>query len=1092
MTQKSSEPIVAPDNSDQSQALNIAWQLYAQLSENSAAVYRRYLGLRAATMVLFVAGGLLAILTCLVPTAAEISLVREGLRASAIVAAICLIPVYIQLNPLRRGQFWLVLRSGAGEMGKEIYCYRTLLQCEPDRHQWLSDRVNEIQRQVLETIGGNLLLQPYHGPLPPTSMAGQADDPGFSDLLADEYLCYRLDAQSQLYSQELQQFSLSRAIFRAGILGFSALGVLLPALGHEFSLWVALTVAISLSLLLWLEVRSVEEQIYLHNQLILELNLIRDRWQGLSPDERTGDAFFHLVMVTERLLRSAYGHPTQRMRQAVAVQQETEGDLLRQVMAQPAPTAIDRAVKHQYRSERITQSVEEPAKATTLEQSEPVEQAVQPITVETSATPAKPDVENTLQRGLPHAFVIMPFGRKQGPDGHWIDFNSIYQELIKPALEEAGFESFRADEEAATGDILTDMFQELLLADLAIADLSIDNANVFYELGIRHVMRKRGVVHIQSGRAYMPFDIFNVRTIPYHCDDSGRPDPHQLEKDKQALIKSIQATWNSNRNHIHSPVFNLLDGLVEPERKTLRTPLATGYWQEYDDLQERLSIAQRQKRIGDVVLLAEEVKNPLIKIDVITFAGKVLKNMGNSALALKQYREGLSLDPENTLFRGEEAYHLNRLQQPDEAIVKLERLLEDKPNNVDAMSYLARIFKDMWKQQWHNIEDRDSRIAAAYDASQLLQKSIDNYLRAYRVDQNDYYPGINALTLTAILDCLAQRMESDSNDPEEAFHRRQLSALQGSVQFCLTSKFRKTPSDPWAALSRGELAICTAENPQKVAIAYKKALTLLWNNKFALQSTLEQLEMLLLLDFRPEYVQAGIDVLQAELRRCESQSLVSAEKEEDRKPAQVFLFSGHMIDSPTRPQPRFPAAMEPEAQKKLEATLDNLNACSRCIGIVAGIACGGDILFIEACLRRNMQVEAFLPFAPAIFIENSVSFAGDNWVERFYDITNHPNVTLHLQPERLGPLPNGSDAYARNNRWALYSTLMYDIKRVRLILLWNGKGGDGPGGTADMRQQVRQLGGVVEHLDTMKFDYWHEQGIEHLDTRKFNYWQKQG
>ena len=96
------------------------------------------------------------------------------------------------------------------------------------------------------------------------------------------------------------------------------------------------------------------------------------------------------------------------------------------------------------------------------------------------------------------------------------NFNAIYKTLIKPALEEAGFEPFRADEETTSGDILTDMFQELLLADLCMCDLSIDNANVYYELGIRHAFRKRGVVHIQAGRAYMPFDIFNVRTLPYH------------------------------------------------------------------------------------------------------------------------------------------------------------------------------------------------------------------------------------------------------------------------------------------------------------------------------------------------------------------------------------------------------------------------------------------------------------------------------------------------------------------------------------------------------------------------------------------------
>ncbi len=154
----------------------------------------------------------------------------------------------------------------------------------------------------------------------------------------------------------------------------------------------------------------------------------------------------------------------------------------------------------------------------------------------------------------PHAFVVMPFGTKYGSEGQVYNFNAIYQDLIKPALIEAGFEPFRADDETATGDILTDMFQELLLADLAICDLSIDNANVFYELGIRHAFRKRGVVHIQSGRAYMPFDIFNVRTIPYHTGEDGLPDPEFLEKDIQTIARTCRDTWASDRDAIHSPV----------------------------------------------------------------------------------------------------------------------------------------------------------------------------------------------------------------------------------------------------------------------------------------------------------------------------------------------------------------------------------------------------------------------------------------------------------------------------------------------------------------------------------------------------------
>ena len=117
-----------------------------------------------------------------------------------------------------------------------------------------------------------------------------------------------------------------------------------------------------------------------------------------------------------------------------------------------------------------------------------------------------------------HAFVAMPYGTKEG-----IDFNRIYSEYIKPALESAGFEVFRADEESRAGSIHTDMFQELLLADLVVVDLSIDNPNVWYELGVRHALRARGVLQIQCRRDYLPFDVHGQRTLRYHIKD-GVPD----------------------------------------------------------------------------------------------------------------------------------------------------------------------------------------------------------------------------------------------------------------------------------------------------------------------------------------------------------------------------------------------------------------------------------------------------------------------------------------------------------------------------------------------------------------------------------------
>ena len=1044
---------IVSDNSEHSLALETAWQHYAQLESNASAALKQFMNLRGWLTVMTVFATLLAIVISLPDSDLITPTVTEVLRAMLILIPITGSLILAFINKLQQGQYWLVLSTGAEEIRREIYLYRTLLQAEEKRHQWLNDRVATIQRQVFESIGGNVVLKPYTKEIPPNYLpADQNSDPGFSDLLADDYRRYRLEAQLNWYSQEISRLYATRTSLRVGMFALAGLSAFLPALATNFSIWITLTISMASALSIWQEVNRLDSSINNYNQIIVELSIIRDQWQSLSQEERNGNEFFKLVIATEKVLWSLHNQHINQSRIATAELYSQTGDLLAQVLSQPAPTLIDEAML----SKKQVALAILPEKTT----------EIQFIKKE---KPAEPKV---IKKGLPHAFVVMPFGRKKGPDGRWIDFNSIYQDLIKPALEEAGFESFRADEEEASGDIITDMFQELLLADLVLADLSIDNANVFYELGIRHALRKRGIVHIQCGRAYMPYDIFNVRVLPYHCDENGRPDLEYLEKDRQAIIKMAKATWESDQNRIHSPIFSILTGLCEPDRKTLRTPLATGYWEEFEVWQERITIAQRQKRIGDVLLLTEEVKNPLIKCEAIAEAGRALTYLGNSALALKEYRQGLKIDRNNPEFRREEAFHLSQLKQFDEAIVKLECLLQDEPTDIQAICYLANIYTQTWRDQWENITDQRERVIAAYEAGYLLKKAIETYLKAYRLDQNHYLAGSNALMLLSVLDHLAEQNSPDSeSDLEEKTLRQHLPMLQGAVQFNLESAATRDTTDFQSFMELGDLAVCTEQDPKQVTRAYKKALTLLWNNKFVLKSSLDQLALLDALSFRPEYVQAGISVLQAELDRLEQQEQVMA-VHLDSEPPQVFLFSGHMIDSPARPQPRFPAAMESEASQKIEQALDKLKPSTNCLAITPGIACGGDILFIEACLRRNMRIEVLLPFEVPKFIQESVSFVPGDWVERFYRIQNHPNVTISLQPDRLGDVPEGDNAYERNNRWALYSTLMYGIQRVRLIVLWDGKGGDAPGGTGDMVQQVRQLGGIVEHIDTTKFDYW--------------------
>ena len=682
----------------------------------------------------------------------------------------------------------------------------------------------------------------------------------------------------------------------------------------------------------------------------------------------------------------------------------------------------------------------------------------------------------------PHAFVIMPFGKKKGADGSPYDFNAIYTQLIKPTLEAAGFEAFRADEETTSGDILTDMFQELLLADLCLVDMSIDNANVFYELGIRHAFRKRGIVHIQAGRAYMPFDVFNVRTIPYHVTAEGIPDISWLEKDKAAITRVVRATWASEPERIHSPVYNLLTNLAEPDRRSLRTPLATGFWREYNEWRQRVTIAQRQKRIGDILLLTEEIQNPLIKEEALGEAGNALRNMGRNELALDQYRKGLLINSRNLNFRREEAFNLNRLGKVDEAIVKLEAILVDYPNDGEAISYLGRIYKEMWTDSWMWVKDPEKRLRTAFDSYHWLIRAIDTYMRGYRVNLNQTYPGVNALTLSTMLVDLADRFDDpESPDPDITWVRRTLEELGGSLGFALASSVEEDRADYWTLVSMAELRVLTARNVSEVIRAYRKALTASRRNTFFLQSSLAQLEMIRSLDMRTAFVDAAIMVITEEIRRMKKQE---AEAEVTKPGAikrleaprtregYVFLFTGYMVNNAQKLDNHFPPEKEVDIRDAIIAALKKNNAGSDDMAVTTGMDAGSEMIFVECCVELGIPVRAYFPAPEAPYVRDFVSPGGEQWVERFYRMRNNPLVDEFYQPDQVGDPKDGDNVHERNNRWALYSALVRGIDKVRLIAIWDGK--NEPSQDLDSRlvkhmvDLMRDTGGIIEQINPLK------------------------
>ncbi len=182
------------------------------------------------------------------------------------------------------------------------------------------------------------------------------------------------------------------------------------------------------------------------------------------------------------------------------------------------------------------------------------------------------------------------------------------------------------------------------------------------------------------------------------------------------------------------------------------------------------------------------------------------------------------------------------------------------------------------------------------------------------------------------------------------------------------------------------------------------------------------------------------------------------------EPRQVFLFSGHMIDAPTRTKPRFPPAKESSAARKIAEVLEQLGAGPADLALTQG-ACGGDLLFTEACQQRGVKVQWLQPFDESEFIQKSVVCHSETWRARYQAAKAKLTTEIRSAPRELGPLPPVSDPYERCNLWLFETAFSYGANKVQFVCLWDGGGGDGSGGTAHMYHEVNRRTGQVTWID---------------------------
>lgn len=339
---------------------------------------------------------------------------------------------------------------------------------------------------------------------------------------------------------------------------------------------------------------------------------------------------------------------------------------------------------------------------------------------------------------------------------------------------------------------------------------------------------------------------------------------------------------------------------------------------------------------------------------------------------------------------------------------------------------------------------------AAYEDA-LLRAAIESYATGYRRDPGNYYSGINALTLMH----LHQHLTKDTR------YEKEMDTMAGAVRFA--AEMEVNPNQAFLAKATlGNLEVLVG-TPDTTKGTYKEFIAKNDNDWFALNSCRAQLQLLNNMGYRLENVEAGIAVIDRALQRL-------AKPNNRWQPRQVFLFSGHMIDKPGRQSPRFPASKEPIAAQKVAEALQKLEAGPEDLALTQG-ACGGDLLFTEACQKRGVKVQWLQSFNEPEFIQRSVVCYSESWRERYLAAKVKLSATptslgIRAAPECLGPLPKGVDPYERCNLWLLYTSLSYGINKVWFICLWNGGGSDGQGALSHMYEEVNRRTGRVTWIDS--------------------------
>ncbi len=415
------------------------------------------------------------------------------------------------------------------------------------------------------------------------------------------------------------------------------------------------------------------------------------------------------------------------------------------------------------------------------------------------------DKEEPVNRPL--CFVLMPFGTKPDATGATINFDAVYHDLINPAIDAAGLDPIRADEEMAGGIIHKPMYERLILCEYAIADLTTANANVFYELGVRHAVRPWSTVLLNAHGTRLPFDVAPLRAIPYTLSPEGTVADVEAVK-----AQVVQRLMQARQGGADSPIHQLVEGF--PEIDHTKTDVFRDRVRYSAQVKARLAAARAQG--ADAVRAVERELGAIADLE----AGVVV-DLFLSYRATEAWDEMIALVDKmarplavSVLVQEQLALALNRAGQGERAVEVLTALLERRGPSSETCGILGRVYKDRWEAA----SARGERLLA----QALLDKAIAAYVQGFEADWRDAYPGINAVTLMEL---------REPPDPR----REQLLPV---VSYAVERRIAAGRADYWDYATRLELAVLAGDE-QRAASALGDALAVMrepWEAKTTLRN----------------------------------------------------------------------------------------------------------------------------------------------------------------------------------------------------------------------------------------------------------------